>query len=241
MRQGQPQNRQRSRGRGNNNRNNNNNNNNNRNQLNRSMESNGPDVRIRGTAAHIAEKYTQMANDAQTAGDTVGAQSYFQFAEHYNRLVASAQAAIQAAREEQEARREARGENRDNSNDDDSDGDNENDDRNDGGRKGRGRNQNRGNNRSRDNSRDNDDMDDDDDASKRNRREPDGNKPSANVSGDGPQPTLDSVPAEVALNEKPVETEKAAAPKRVRRPRKPKEDAAPADAGGLPAFVTGAE
>ncbi|MEM1318182.1 MAG: DUF4167 domain-containing protein, partial [Pseudomonadota bacterium] len=87
MRQGNAQNRQRGRGRNNNNRNNN------RNQLNRSMESNGPDVRIRGTAAHIAEKYTSLANDAQTAGDTVMEQSYFQFAEHYNRVVAAAQAA----------------------------------------------------------------------------------------------------------------------------------------------------
>ena len=100
MRQGQPQTRQRGRGRNNNN----NNRNNNRNQLNRSMESNGPDVRIRGTAAHIAEKYTTLANDAQTAGDTVMAQSYFQFAEHYNRVVAAAQAAQEALREEQQAR-----------------------------------------------------------------------------------------------------------------------------------------
>ena len=97
MRQGQPQNRQRSRGRGNNNRNNNNNN---RNNLNRSMESNGPEVRIRGTAAHIAEKYQHLARDAQLAGDNVAAESYWQHAEHYNRLISVAQAQQAQQREE---------------------------------------------------------------------------------------------------------------------------------------------
>ena len=52
----------------------NNNNNNNRkgpNPLTRSYESNGPDVKIRGTALHIAEKYVQLARDAQASGDRV--------------------------------------------------------------------------------------------------------------------------------------------------------------------------
>lgn len=98
MRQGQPQNRQRSRGRGNNNRNNNNNSN--RNNLNRSMESNGPEVRIRGTASHIAEKYQQLARDAQSSGDSVASESYWQHAEHYNRLIAVAQAQQTQQREE---------------------------------------------------------------------------------------------------------------------------------------------
>ena len=35
------------------------------NPLTRSYESNGPDVKVRGTAQHIAEKYTQLARDAQ--------------------------------------------------------------------------------------------------------------------------------------------------------------------------------
>ena len=62
------------------------------NPLTRSFESNGPDVKVRGTAAHIAEKYGVLARDAQSAGDRVAAESYFQYAEHYNRIVAAAQA-----------------------------------------------------------------------------------------------------------------------------------------------------
>jgi hypothetical protein len=51
-------------------------------------ESNGPDVKVRGTASHIAEKYQQLARDAHTAGDLVAAEAYQQYAEHYYRLVA---------------------------------------------------------------------------------------------------------------------------------------------------------
>ena len=73
--------------------NNNNNNNNNRrshNPLTRVYESNGPDVKIRGTANHVAEKYLQLARDAHTSGDPVSAENYFQHAEHYFRLIAAA-------------------------------------------------------------------------------------------------------------------------------------------------------
>jgi hypothetical protein len=62
------------------------------NPLTRSYESNGPDVKIRGTAQHIAEKYLQLARDAQSSGDTVTAESLLQHAEHYFRLIAGAQA-----------------------------------------------------------------------------------------------------------------------------------------------------
>ncbi len=62
------------------------------NPLTRSFESNGPDVKIRGTALHIAEKYTQLARDAMSSGDRVAEQSYLQHAEHYYRIVAAAQA-----------------------------------------------------------------------------------------------------------------------------------------------------
>jgi hypothetical protein len=62
------------------------------NPLTRSYESNGGDVKIRGTALHIAEKYVQLARDAQSSGDRVAAENYFQHAEHYYRLVAAAQA-----------------------------------------------------------------------------------------------------------------------------------------------------
>lgn len=61
------------------------------NALNRSFESNGPDVKVRGNAAHVAEKYLQLARDAQSSGDGVMAENYLQHAEHYFRIVAAAQ------------------------------------------------------------------------------------------------------------------------------------------------------
>jgi hypothetical protein len=61
------------------------------NPLTRVYESNGPDVKIRGTASHVADKYVQLARDAQASGDPVAAENYFQHAEHYYRLIAAAQ------------------------------------------------------------------------------------------------------------------------------------------------------
>src|SRR5215831_13206147 len=61
------------------------------NPLTRVYESNGPDVKIRGTASHIAEKYIQLARDAQGSGDPIAAENYYQHAEHYFRLIAAAQ------------------------------------------------------------------------------------------------------------------------------------------------------
>lgn len=62
------------------------------NPLTRNLESNGPDVKIRGTASHIAEKYAALARDALAAGDTVAGESYLQHAEHYNRIIMANQA-----------------------------------------------------------------------------------------------------------------------------------------------------
>ncbi|MBZ9793698.1 DUF4167 domain-containing protein [Rhizobium sp. 3T7] len=99
MRPGQQN--KRGRGRGNNGGGgggNNNNNNFNRkggNPLTRTYDSSGPDVKIRGTAQHIAEKYAQLARDAQSSGDRVIAENYLQHAEHYNRIIAAAQAQMQ--------------------------------------------------------------------------------------------------------------------------------------------------
>ena len=76
MRQGQ----QNRRGRGRNNRKG-------QNPLARSFESNGPDVKIRGTATHVAEKYMSLARDALSSGDPVLAENYLQHAEHYNRII----------------------------------------------------------------------------------------------------------------------------------------------------------
>jgi len=66
------------------------------NPLARSYESNGPDVKIRGTAAHIAEKYMSLARDSLASGDMVAAESYLQHAEHYNRIIMAAQTQFSA-------------------------------------------------------------------------------------------------------------------------------------------------
>jgi hypothetical protein len=66
------------------------------NPLTRVYESNGPEVKIRGTAHHIAEKYLQLARDAQGSGDPVTAENHFQHAEHYLRLIAAAQEQFRA-------------------------------------------------------------------------------------------------------------------------------------------------
>jgi|SRR5215467_11326238 hypothetical protein len=61
------------------------------NPLRRFYESNGPDVKVRGPAAIVSEKYLQLARDAQASGDLIAAEGYLQHAEHYNRLIATAQ------------------------------------------------------------------------------------------------------------------------------------------------------
>ena len=74
------------------------------NPLTRSFESNGPDVKIRGTAQHIAEKYLQLARDAQTSGDPVMAENYLQHAEHYYRIIEAINEATAAEQQQQQAR-----------------------------------------------------------------------------------------------------------------------------------------
>lgn len=54
---------------------------------NKVFDSSGPEVRIRGTAHQINEKYMILAKDASSSGDHVLAQSYMQYAEHYQRLI----------------------------------------------------------------------------------------------------------------------------------------------------------
>ncbi|MER9949971.1 DUF4167 domain-containing protein [Mesorhizobium sp. M0047] len=138
--------------------NNNNNNNNNRkgpNPLTRNYESNGPDVKIRGSAQQIAEKYATLARDAQSSGDRVMAENYLQHAEHYNRIIAAAQAQMPIQNTQQ---------NRD---DFDDDGD--------------------------------EDRDDFDNASNNTNTVSDAQVPVINH-GAGPQPVIEGMPAEVALN-----------------------------------------
>lgn len=63
---------------------------------NRAFDSAGPEVKIRGTAANIYEKYLQLARDAGLAGDRVAQENYLQHAEHYYRIMMANQAQLQA-------------------------------------------------------------------------------------------------------------------------------------------------
>src|SRR6476660_6908121 len=94
MRNGQNNNKRMRNRNNNNNKNKNNRNDSNRrgqNPMTRVFESNGRDIKIRGTASHVAEKYVQLARDARSSGDPVAAENYYQHAEHYFRLIAAAQ------------------------------------------------------------------------------------------------------------------------------------------------------
>ncbi|MGB4106869.1 MAG: DUF4167 domain-containing protein [Alphaproteobacteria bacterium] len=53
------------------------------------FDSNGPDVRIRGTAHQVCEKYLTLARDSASAGDRIVAENYLQHAEHYQRIINS--------------------------------------------------------------------------------------------------------------------------------------------------------
>ncbi len=72
------------------------------------FDSNGPDLRIRGTAQQLFEKYLQLGRDATSSGDRVMAESYFQHAEHYFRILnAMAQAAQQNGQQQPPRRPQA--------------------------------------------------------------------------------------------------------------------------------------
>ncbi len=71
------------------------------NNPNRHYESVGPDVKIRGSAQQILEKYLQYGRDAQTSGDRILSEAYFQFAEHYQRIVAKQQEARMQQQQQQ--------------------------------------------------------------------------------------------------------------------------------------------
>ena len=51
------------------------------------FDSNGPDGRVRGNARQVFEKYLSLARDAFSAGDRVAAEAYYQYAEHYFRIL----------------------------------------------------------------------------------------------------------------------------------------------------------
>lgn len=70
---------------------------------NTSYESNGPDVKLRGNAQQLFEKYTALAQDAATAGERISAEAYSQFADHYFRLHQAAVGAAETRRQTEAA------------------------------------------------------------------------------------------------------------------------------------------
>src|ERR1700692_4892264 len=50
-----------------------------------SFDSNGPNLKIRGSAHQIFERYVALAREAATSGDRVAAENLYQHAEHYFR------------------------------------------------------------------------------------------------------------------------------------------------------------
>src|ERR1700748_1617863 len=75
---------------------------------NRTFDSSGPEIKIRGSASHVYEKYLQLARDANSSGDRIMAENYLQHAEHYYRIMAAA-AAQQAQYAAQQAAQNPQG------------------------------------------------------------------------------------------------------------------------------------
>src|ERR1044071_9456281 len=56
----------------------------NRNQI---FDSSGPDVRVRGNAHQVFDKYQALAREAASMGDRVASEAYWQYADHYFRMI----------------------------------------------------------------------------------------------------------------------------------------------------------
>lgn len=76
---------------------------------NTSYESNGPDVKLRGNAQQLNEKYLALAHDASSAGERIFAEAYAQFADHYFRLHQAAVGAAETKRQQEQATQVADG------------------------------------------------------------------------------------------------------------------------------------
>ena len=98
----QPQNAKRGRGRGRRGNGNSNHHNHVPNR-NTSYESNGPDVKLRGNAQQLHEKYMGLAHDAASAGERISAEAYTQFADHYFRLHQAAVGFAETKRQQDQA------------------------------------------------------------------------------------------------------------------------------------------
>ncbi|KGF69979.1 hypothetical protein LL06_07975 [Hoeflea sp. BAL378] len=231
------------------------------NPLSRTYDSSGPDVKIRGTAQHVAEKYMNLARDAQSSGDRVMAENYLQHAEHYNRIILTAQAQMQERFQQGRDSQDQDDDDRDS--DDDNDGvsydqrSDRNDQRSDRNDQRGDRNDQRGDRneprgertdqQARPERQPQQDRPERQDRSDRNERperaerserrerpprpEP---QPKPAFDADAPQPEIIGVPAEVAINQDTTETDAARpAPRRRGRPKRVRsEDAADTGSAG---------
>lgn len=75
---------------------------------NTTFESNGPEGRLRGNAQQLYEKYTALANDANTAGERISAEACSQFADHYYRINQTIVMASEQQRRTQDDQRASR-------------------------------------------------------------------------------------------------------------------------------------
>ena len=55
-------------------------------QNNQTFDSNGPNIKIRGSARQIFERYLALAREATASGDRIAAENFYQHAEHYFRI-----------------------------------------------------------------------------------------------------------------------------------------------------------
>ncbi len=56
-------------------------------QRSQTFDSNGPNVKIRGNAYQVFERYVALAREAATSGDRIAAENLYQHAEHYFRIM----------------------------------------------------------------------------------------------------------------------------------------------------------
>lgn len=191
------------------------------NPLSRSYDSSGPDVKIRGTAQHVAEKYMNLARDAQSSGDRVMAENYLQHAEHYNRIILTAQAQMQERFQRDDTGSQAR------DSQDQDDDDRDTDDDNDGNvQDQRHEQQDRSERHSRqdrterqDRGERNDRQERSDRGERQERRPRPEPQPKPVYDADSPQPVIEGVPAEVAIGQETPEADGAPRPAARRRGR----------------------
>src|SRR5689334_25330665 len=51
------------------------------------FDSNGPNIKIRGNAYQVFERYIALAREAASSGDRIAAENLYQHAEHYYRIM----------------------------------------------------------------------------------------------------------------------------------------------------------